>query len=380
MIWGEDKKGSVQEADETQGKDLWFWYRAAAGVLTAIFGISTAWMFLAVGSLLAIIVEMFSSRSPVTFSGPDWGEFGPSFLLMAAVGLFVFGHAGYAFALNSNKGRKRVWVASILGLPVGVYGIWVLLRTRPGTNNPPPEKQKTALVAAGGIAIFMLVSTLPSMFTNHRIQKLPRQPEESDLIGSIRWNGEAQLQQLLENGADPNAPSHHGVTPLMIALNEIPHYRKLAPILLEHGADPNTPSWRSNYRRLVSPRANEMEVHEVDMRLLVESYRKQTPIVVATRHGDLELIKLMIAKGADVNARQSWKDLEMPLVDLMIKRGARNYAPQLLDAEPSALEVAADNLHEEAFFLPSDSNCFFSHNIPPFIISPISLTGWGRAI
>ena len=137
----------------------------------------------------------------------------------------------------------------------------------------------------------------------------------------------------------------------MIALNEIPHYRTLAPILLEHGANPNTPSWRRNYRVSVSLRVNELEVHEVDMRELVRSYRKETPLVVATRHGDLELMKLMIAKGADVNARQFWKDLEMPLVDLMIKRGARNYAPQLPDEEPSALEVAADNLHEEAFFL-----------------------------
>jgi hypothetical protein len=202
MTWGGGKKGSVQEADETQGKDLWFWYRAGAGVLTAIVGVYAAWAVLSAGFLLAILVGIFSSRSPVTFSGPDWGEFGPSFFLIAALGLFFFGHASYAFTRNRNKGRKRVWVASILGLPVGVYCIWVLLRTRPGTNDPPPEK-KTALVAAGGIAIFMLFSAGTGMFTNHRIQKPPRQPEESALIRSIRWNGEAQLQQLLEKGADP---------------------------------------------------------------------------------------------------------------------------------------------------------------------------------
>jgi hypothetical protein len=85
--------------------------------------------------------------------------------------LFFFGHASYAFTRNRNKGRKRVWVASILGLPVGVYCIWVLLRTRPGTNDPPPEK-KTALVAAGGIAIFMLFSAGTGMFTNHRIRRV----------------------------------------------------------------------------------------------------------------------------------------------------------------------------------------------------------------
>jgi hypothetical protein len=90
MTWGGGKKGSVQEADETQGKDLWFWYRAGAGVLTAIVGVYAAWAVLSAGFLLAILVGIFSSRSPVTFSGPDWGEFGPSFFLIAALGLFFY--------------------------------------------------------------------------------------------------------------------------------------------------------------------------------------------------------------------------------------------------------------------------------------------------
>ncbi|MHB8898697.1 MAG: ankyrin repeat domain-containing protein [Thermoguttaceae bacterium] len=54
------------------------------------------------------------------------------------------------------------------------------------------------------------------------------------LAHAIRFSVSEEVKRLIANGADVNAPTHHGTTPLMFALN-----RKVARILVEQGADVN---------------------------------------------------------------------------------------------------------------------------------------------
>ena len=120
-----------------------------------------------------------------------------------------------------------------------------------------------------------------------------RRPAKKDgggltpLVYAARENCMECAKTLVEAGADVNQRTFYGWTPLLVATQNR-HY-KLADYLLEHGANPNTPNkggWTPLY--LATDNRN----------IEGGDYPVRTPDM-----DHLDFIKLLIAKGADVNAR-----------------------------------------------------------------------------
>ena len=107
------------------------------------------------------------------------------------------------------------------------------------------------------------------------------------LIYAARSNDLATVKVLLEAGADVNQTTGYGWTPLLVATQN--RYYKLAAYLLDHGGNPNqankggwTPLYLATDNRNIE--SGDYPVRKGDM-------------------DHLEFIKLLLAKGADVNAR-----------------------------------------------------------------------------
>jgi ankyrin repeat protein len=120
-----------------------------------------------------------------------------------------------------------------------------------------------------------------------------RRPAKKDgggltaLVYAARENCIECAKMLVEAGADVNQRTFYGWTPLLVATQNR-HY-KLAAYFLEHGANPNTANnggWTPIY--LATDNRN----------IEGGDYPVRTPDM-----DHLDLIKLLIAKGADVNAR-----------------------------------------------------------------------------
>jgi ankyrin repeat protein len=107
------------------------------------------------------------------------------------------------------------------------------------------------------------------------------------LIYAVRANDLESVKTLLAAGADINQTSGYGWSPLLVATQN--RYYQLGAYLLDHGADPNltnkgewTPLYLATDNRNIE--SGDYPVRKGDM-------------------DHLEFIKLLIAKGANVNAR-----------------------------------------------------------------------------
>ncbi|HEY6508435.1 MAG TPA: ankyrin repeat domain-containing protein [Vicinamibacterales bacterium] len=172
--------------------------------------------------------------------------------------------------------------------------------------------------------------------------------ELTPLVYAARANDLDTVKVLLEAGADINQTTGYGWSPLLVATQN--RYYKLAAYLLERGADPNLPNnggWNPLY--------------------LATDNRNIENGDYPVRKGDMDhlaFITLLLDKGADVNARlkdstetrtvftNQWLDEngataflrasqsgDIALMKLLIARGADPKIPTLLGV--TALHVAA---------------------------------------
>lgn len=118
-----------------------------------------------------------------------------------------------------------------------------------------------------------------------------------DFINALHFDRPEVIQKLLARGFDPNTPNEKGIPGLLVALqSESP---KSALVLAQH------PLTQVN----------------------AENRLGETPLMLAAIHNQIELAKVLIARGADVN-RQGWTPLHYAAT-----RGHRDMMRLLLDHE-----------------------------------------------
>jgi len=116
-----------------------------------------------------------------------------------------------------------------------------------------------------------------------------------DFISALHFDHPEVIQKLLARGFDPNTPNEKGVPGLLVAIqSEAP---KSALVLAQH---PKT-------------------------QINVQNQLGETPLMLAAINNQLELAKLLIDRGADVN-RQGWTPLHYAAT-----RGHREMMRLLLD-------------------------------------------------
>lgn len=99
------------------------------------------------------------------------------------------------------------------------------------------------------------------------------------LIDAVKDNKIEKVKQLLESGADVNQKNRFGMTPLYYASRN--GYLEIVKLLLPAGANVNTATTDANYRELTTDNV--------------------TSLQMASLNNHLEIVKLLLAAGADVN-------------------------------------------------------------------------------
>jgi len=101
---------------------------------------------------------------------------------------------------------------------------------------------------------------------------ITQQPANKDLLDAVQHQNLDLVPELIRHGADVNAASQNGWTPLMLAI--LHDAQSLAKLLLDNGADPN-------------------------LTTASEENPCRSPLAVAVSNGRLEMVKLLIMHDVD---------------------------------------------------------------------------------
>jgi ankyrin repeat protein len=122
---------------------------------------------------------------------------------------------------------------------------------------------------------------------------------------AVSYNQPDMVAALLKRGANVEARDNQDRTALLMAARE--NYLAVGKVLLENGADVNARSGSSQFTPLYATAygdnpafAKLLLTYKADVNALADG---TTPLLKAASQGSPELIEVLIANGADVNAR-----------------------------------------------------------------------------
>ena len=148
-----------------------------------------------------------------------------------------------------------------------------------------------------------------SLLDNNADVNAARNDGTTALAWAVYNNDEAMVELLLRSGrdgADANAANDNGVSPLHLACTN--QSAAIISRLLRAGADPNVAKWtgESPLMTCANTRAvkavADLLTHGADINA-TENNKDQTPLMWAAAEGHADVIKLLIDRGANVNAR-----------------------------------------------------------------------------
>lgn len=160
---------------------------------------------------------------------------------------------------------------------------------------------------------------------------------ETPLMTATQAGDARVLRLLLKAGADPNVAVTRGQTALMWAASR--GNGKAVAALLEHGADAEA---RSEVRRQYVKSEKEQDSHPAYKYWIEEG--GSTALIMATRSGDLDSVRLLVEAGADIEATDAFGT--SPLI-MAVHGGNAEVVRTLLEqgADPDADDSGHTALH-----------------------------------
>jgi ankyrin repeat protein len=133
----------------------------------------------------------------------------------------------------------------------------------------------------------------------------------SALAWAVYWDNQQIAEQLMQAGADPDVANEYGVTPLFLAANN--RNAAMAEALLKGGANPDAALWSGVTPLMAAAKTGVNEVvsvllaHGADVNIQ-EPRRDQTALMWAIAFKHPETARLLIENGARVNVRTKMLD------------------------------------------------------------------------
>jgi ankyrin repeat protein len=138
----------------------------------------------------------------------------------------------------------------------------------------------------------MFVSLIPAGFAKANVSDKNAQLLQAAYDGNF-----PTVQTFLANGADVNARNRYGATSLLLATFK--GHTAIIKLLLENGADINA-KMKCPLITLLPPRRIPKEGADLDS--AVRMSEGETALIIASTEGHTEIVRLLIEKGADIKA------------------------------------------------------------------------------
>jgi len=173
---------------------------------------------------------------------------------------------------------------------------------------------------------------------------LPDRAQEPPLMLAARIGEPAIAAALLEHGVDVDAREpHYGQTPLMVAVRE--GHAELVELLLDAGADVNAQTLAEDPPRFVPPSESPDGLSK-GIGIIRAGWPEgrgkrfpaggsKTPLLYATRHGHLDIVRTLIAHGADIELADG--NGITPLINAIVNASSVRISP---DGKTDHLAIA----------------------------------------
>lgn len=125
-----------------------------------------------------------------------------------------------------------------------------------------------------------------------------------DLLFAANWGQQQRIQQLIEDGANPNTVDSFGQTPLLLASKK--ENTPIVNILLANGVDPNCEDHLKWTPLMWACCKGILAIVEMLLQNGAEFNQprcssRRTPLIFAAQQGHKAIVKMLIEYGADVN-------------------------------------------------------------------------------
>ncbi len=169
------------------------------------------------------------------------------------------------------------------------------------------------------------------------------------LAWSAYWDDAKTAERLLRSGADANAANDYGVTPLILACQN--HSLQMVKELLDGGADPERALWSGVTPLMVAAKSGETDIVRalIDADADVnapEPRRGQSALMWAISFGYPDAARVLIEAGADVTARttklnEDYSPMELEAYTKSVSGTAQGgYTPLMFAARQGDLATA----------------------------------------
>jgi ankyrin repeat protein len=201
-----------------------------------------------------------------------------------------------------------------------------------------------------------------------------RGPDGATPLIWAAYNGDAELaKRLLEKGADANAKNEFGTFPLAEAA--IGGYADVIGVLLKGGADANLPNNEGETALMAVARTGNVEAATLLLDAgadvnAIELWGQQSALMWAAAQKQPQMIKLLIARGADVNARGAVRNWERKVIKEPRPKDMNQggFTPLLYAAREGCIECARELIAGGADLDSPDP-----HRVTPLVMAIMNL-------